>query len=77
MTELAREPWRFVLYDVDGRTVLCVVVGGVALDEVAVELTPDERLAFDVAGVDAILPLVKAIETSPRRFADRTVPVPR
>lgn len=77
MTELAKENWRFVLYDVDGRAVLVVVVGGVAMDELAVELTESERWSFDNLGVAGILPLVKAIESAPGRFADRKVPVPR
>ena len=76
MRELARETWSFILYEHEGRLLLNVVAGTVGLFEVLVELTAEERAAWERDGVAGVQPLVRAIQGSPRSFWDRRVERP-
>lgn len=76
MNILAQEPWAWTLYADGDRRILTVLVGGVALYEVAVALTPAEREAFDAQGAAGLSALIAGLRDHPSEYADRQVPVP-
>lgn len=76
MTEIAQEPWSWILYEEGQRRVLTVVIGGVGLTDFSVELTPDESAAWDAQGAAGIKDLVYGIQRTPDGFRPRKVPNP-
>jgi hypothetical protein len=77
MTEIAQEPWTWILFEEGTRRVLTVVIGGVGLANFSVELTPEESAAWDVQGAAGIKDLVHGIQRSPDPYRSRKVPNPR
>lgn len=77
MNILAQEPWAWTLYaDGDARRVLTVLVGGAALYEVAIELTPAERAAFEAHGTEGLSALIADLRDRPSAYTGRQIPVP-
>lgn len=76
MRVLAQQPYRFTLYEADERLILSVLVGGVAMWEVNIALTPEEIVAWQDYGLVGLMPLVDAIMATPRQFQDRQTALP-
>ncbi len=73
---VAQGAWEYTLFDVDGRLILEVVCGTVALFDMTIELNAEERAAWEANGVAGVLPLVAKVRDDPERYRPRKVQLP-
>lgn len=78
MNEIERQSHAWVLYELDEpyRLVLSVLCGTVALYELNIELTPEEREEYMVAGTVSLEVLADKVRTHPNRYQSRHVQLP-
>jgi hypothetical protein len=76
MTQLASDPWHFILWEHDGRLYLDVLCGTVGLYETVLELTPAERAAWESGGIDALRALATQVSSRPSAWRHRHVKLP-
>ena len=77
MTILAQEPWTWTVYADGDRRILSVFTGGVAMWELSIDLTTEERGRWDAGGIAELMPLVKGIQQTPEKYRARQVPDPQ
>ena len=77
MNVIALQSNAWVLYELEQpyRLVLSVLCGGVALYELNIELTHEEREEYMVAGAVVLEALADKVRTHPQRFQSRHVKV--
>jgi hypothetical protein len=71
MKELLQEPWLYTLYANGERLILTVVCGTVAVYELSIELTNEEKQQFDSLGKAFIHSLALQISSRPSDFEAR------
>lgn len=75
MDVIAQSAWDYTLFADEGRLLLEVVCGSVAIYTLAVELTQEERAEWEARGMDGLAGLVQTIRGDPARFMPRRVKV--
>lgn len=70
---IAERRWAWMLYEDDGRLVLCVVCGSVALYELAIELRADEVESYRAGGDAAVDQLARQVSDEPRKYWTRRI----
>ena len=73
MNVLAQDPWSFTLEEDGERLLFVVVCGTVAVYDVVLELTDDERAAWSIEGVAALRALAARVQANPKAYAARSV----
>jgi hypothetical protein len=71
MKELIKSNWNYILHEKDGRLILSVVCGGVALFEREIVLNKEEQSAFEKHGQEYLNTLADAVRNNPVKFENR------
>lgn len=78
MNEIERQSNAWVLYELDEpyRLVLSVLCGSVALYQLNIELTPEEREEYMVAGTVSVEVIADKVRSCPNRYKSRHIQLP-
>ena len=71
MDVVAESGWSWMLFEDDGRYVLILLFGGIALYEMIIELQPDEVALVRAGGHDAVEGLRRRVIDAPQDFRAR------
>jgi len=69
-----KKTWNYILYQQNNDYFLSVTCGSVALYDVVIRQTNDEKNNYIIKGVDFIDTLAKTISSSPNYFKERHIP---
>lgn len=71
--EIIKKDWDYNFYIEEGKYILSVICGSVALYEVKIQLNLKEIEAFNEEGISYIIKLAKKIQYSPSKFTHRNI----
>ena len=76
MKEILKKSWNYTLFENNEFYFLCVVCGGVAMFEINIKLTQDEKTEYEKSGESFIDNLARDIQNYPSKYAERNTKLP-